>query len=129
MYWINFAGERGAELERDFVPCIVLPSPAISVSFVSSGPAQLAVRLARSASARIKTRYRASGCGALLAAVACALFASLTRSYVRSVSLPSPGCLSMVIEIHPEREANRLVDMPVEASCSTVTATASVALD
>jgi hypothetical protein len=82
--WINFAGESGAELERDLVRCLALPGQYLRMSLISSGAARLAIGLAQWASALARIRYRALRGGALLAAAICALFASLTRRSVAS---------------------------------------------
>jgi hypothetical protein len=129
MYWINFAGESGAELERDFVSCLVLRDPHTSISFVSSGSARLAVRLAQWASARGKTWQRASAPGALLAAAVCALAAGLIQRSLRSTSMPPADCLGMVIEIRHKSEVNWPLSQLVEPSCGDAVVAAGVALD
>jgi hypothetical protein len=129
MYWINFAGESGAELERDFASCLVLRDPHMSISFVSSGSARLAVRLAQWASASGKTWQRASAPGALLAAAVCALAASLIQRSLRSTSMPSADCLGMVIEIRHKSEVNWPLSQLVEPSGGDAVVAAGVALD
>src|SRR5262249_52529100 len=88
--WINFAGESGAELERDLVRCLALPGQYLRMSLISSGAARLAIGLAHWASALARIRYRALRDGALLAAAGCALFASLTRRSARGNAGSSP---------------------------------------
>jgi hypothetical protein len=114
MYWINFAGESGADLERDLVSSLALRGQQMSIGFVSSGTARLAVRLSQWASSRVRMWHGVLAGGALLVAAVCALLASVTKRHVQSASIPSSNCLGMIIKIRHAPEPSRPFSEPVE---------------
>jgi len=127
--WINFAGESGAELERDLVRCLALPGQYLRMSLISSGAARLAIGLAHWASALARIRYRALRDGALLAAAGCALFASLTRRSAPGQRGISSNCIGMIIEMCPEPEPEGQLNRSVEGGCGNAIVVAGAALD